>query len=213
VNEESEMHRNFCLRANPHGFFQGELIFHGAERFKIVDTPKPLLGAWSEMLRLVPALPSTPTLVTLASAGGVGGFYVPGYVTVGLDDAKGIAAHIWQTEGAARVRALIERYLARHGRRSTMPERFLEMAVLARIAAHELGHALVDSGAYVAPHDHPEEAADHFAARLDAARGRDVDLGALVFHSIGCTQTHCSHPSPRIRARVYRAGYLAHQNA
>lgn len=206
-------HTNLCLRATPHGFFQGELIFHGAERFEIVDTPNPLADAWTEMLALVPALTSVPTLVTLASAGGVGGFYVPGYVTVGVRDAQDIANHIWRSEGIPRVRALISRYLSRNGTSSTMPERFLEMTVLARIAAHELGHALVDSGRYVAPHDHPEAAADHFAARLDAARDRDLDLGALVFHSIGCKETRCTHPSPRLRAQVYRDGYVAQRNA
>jgi hypothetical protein len=76
--------------------------------------------------------------------------------------------------------------------------------------AHELGHALIFTGAANPCAPDGEAGADYYAGKFDAAGGRSPDLGALFFWSIGCAGDFCDHPSPDIRAAACRAGFDAH---
>lgn len=173
-------------------------------RLKVVPTPRELAAAYSSMYRATD-LSCAPRLVVVTSAGGAGGLFMPGLIVVGREDALTIARRMWRQEHR-RLRSTIAGYLLRHGIRTRNYLAFLEMAVLGRIVAHELGHALVYEG-HETPFDHPEAAADYLAGRLDAARGREGRIGEAIFRGIGCRELICSHPSPHGRALAYASGY------
>jgi hypothetical protein len=107
-------------------------------------------------------------------------------------------------------------YANGNGGARASPEELLAYAVEAatrRYIAHEIGHALIAMG-NPNPYQPDEEAgADYYAGKLDGGRGRSRALGEVIFHSIGCADPSCGHPSSSTRVRAYGAGYDAQKHA
>jgi hypothetical protein len=145
---------------------------------------------------------------------GAGGMFDAGpwVVLVGardVDDAGRMVVERWTKD-------LLKLYANGNGGARATPEELLAYAVEAamrRYIAHGIGHALIAMG-NPNPYQPDEEAgADYYAGKLDAARGRSRALGELVFHSIGCADPSCGHPSPTARVAAYGAGYDAQRRA
>ncbi len=149
-------------------------------------------------------------LVVLEAAGGVGGLYAPGLIAVALEDTLRIAARIWHTRFVP-VNGRTARSLARRGI-PVIAWKDLVHRVREIVLAHEVGHAMRRAGVWTS-HVHEELAADHLAGWLDAALGRDAELGAMVVGASGCSSPGCSHPPGDRRAEAYLRGYEAYLDA
>lgn len=148
-----------------------------------------------------------PTLLVLRSARGRGGLFIPGLIAVGLADTAEITSRIWSV-APRQVARFIREAAAEQGTYVPRPRPTdLHVAVIGRILAHEVGHAALDEGQLRPAFQNLEAAADYVAGQADAARGRNSDLGTLIFSAIGCTTARCSHPGPAGRAHAYSAGY------
>lgn len=171
-------------------------------------TPQHLAADYQQMLTVVTGLPRRPALEVHDTLGGVGGMFVPSQNVILLD---------WQELDAIAARLRIDH--AEEVRRFTRPawpwtwvsqtaiESHVFTAVMRRVLAHELGHALIVAG-YPHPFGGDEEAgADFYAGRIAAILGYDERFGALVFHELGCTGASCTHPRPGVRARAFVIGY------
>lgn len=173
----------------------------GSGPLVVVATTAPLHRAYGEMLALVP-LAYQPRLVVVDWAGGVGGFFTPGYVVVGLREVKDIAKHLLRHHASAVRQAFSDSWFD-----SVRLWRELVHAVGERIVAHELGHALLAEG-FQTPYPYDEEAAaDYLAGMLGYRQAKNRRLGEAMFHSLGCTGDYCTHPQPRERAEAYRRGH------
>lgn len=177
-----------------------QLNVSGVGNFRIVPTPRHLGRSYLEMLDCVD-IPCAPRLVTVAWAKGMGGFYLPGLIVVGLREGTDLAQRLWDLRFSNRVHP------------AHVQRRFDELVrfVMQRVLAHELGHALLDAG-YETPYYDDEAGADYLAGRLDAAGGRSCALGQLLFWSIGCVGPQCSHPAPGQRAEAYTHGYTSQRH-
>lgn len=145
---------------------------------------------------------------------GAGGMFDAGpwVVLVGARDVEAVGRIVverWANE-------LATLYANGNGGAQAAPEELLAYAVEAamrRYVAHEIGHALIAMG-NPNPYQPDEEAgADYYAGKLDAGRGRSRALGEVIFHSIGCADPSCGHPSPTARVAAYGAGYDAQSHA
>ncbi|MBI5515227.1 MAG: hypothetical protein HY909_15730 [Deltaproteobacteria bacterium] len=168
--------------------------------------PADMVAEYREMVGLT-NLRSAPALEFYDDLHGVGGIFSAAdwTILVGVRDMDQIAGAVlgrW----SAQVAAIYTQSYGSIPSAQTLPVYAREVATR-RCIAHELGHALIYSGARnpYAPDD--EAGADYWAGRLDAARGRSLELGEMFFWTIGCTSSSCDHPSPDVRAAAYRAGY------
>lgn len=174
-------------------------------RYRRELVPIVVQDAFREMRR-ASALSCPPHLEFVESLRGAGGVYYDSLILIGMQDSKQIAEGIWCTYEEWVTQKL--RYLcALYGCRGCDPQQFLVIAVQGRILAHEMGHAMRELGGAWTPFDNEEAAADFLAGVLDALRGRDVELGKVIFYSIGCEEFWCTHPSPCGRAHAYVSGY------
>lgn len=155
------------------------------------------------------SLKPPPTFELYDNLRGVGGLFIGDQwaIVVGVDDMRQIAAAMLQNWGR-RLHALC---LAETGRwpQATDLNNWLVWEATKRCIAHELGHALIFSGAnnpYYADH---EAGADYYAGRLGAARGHSLEIGKMFFEAIGCVGDFCIHPDPASRAAAYERGYVA----
>lgn len=172
----------------------------------VVDTPKPIRTAYNEMLRIHP-LKAPPRLVFAQSAFDSGGFFTPGLIVIGVNDSEQIADEVWDS-WYDEVNEEIERLLAVKGVRASSNYEVLRRSVWGRILAHELGHALRYVGVKT-PFADEEAAADCIAGFFDGRRGKSLKLGEILFSSIGCEGSACTHPPPQERRTAYRTGYYA----
>lgn len=185
--------------------------YRGARR---VATPRGFAAAYADMCSRVPLLAPPPQLEFFDDLHDMGGLFIGGewVVAVGLGDAKRIARRLLGVHGAALAEISKQLGFANGFSVKSVGDVILG-AVVGRIMAHELGHALIFRG-WENPFGADGEAgADYYAARLDAARGKDWRLGQVIFHSIGCTGASCTHPSPDGRASAYAHGYRVQQAA
>lgn len=188
-----------CKRAGK-AFQSGKILkVHGglaSKAYRRTPVPAAMAAAYYEMVSVVPELSYVPQLIAVEDAGGAGGLYLTGGgpIVVGHRDVLGLALRYVRTFVAADL---------------LVPMEVIEWAyalVYGRIVAHELGHALDESGFY-APFSHPEARADYLAGMIDAARGKDRTLGARLFWGIGCAGPACTHPPHDMRAEAYLRGY------
>lgn len=169
----------------------------GWTRYERVNpVPAELLAAYREIVAFSELI-GAPRLVVVRSAGGAAGIYFggSGVIVLGLEDVRDLALAVVDAEFGLLP-------LAR--RRRVFPAMFYLAA--GRILAHEVGHAMDHAGLPV-PYEDAEPAADFFAGCIDARRGKDRRLGALVFWETGCNKPQCSHPPSGARADAYCFGY------
>lgn len=173
---------------------------------RLLDAPKEWRQAYADMVARL-SLPSAPTLEFFDTLHGVGGMFIPGdwAIAIGIADAKAITELLF-TQHAAELVAYAKSLGAQRQVTVAHPYNVILGGVVGRIMAHELGHAVLFCGG-VNPEGDEEAGADYYAARIDAARGKDEGLGVAIFHSIGCTGSSCTHPSPEVRAGAYVHGY------
>jgi hypothetical protein len=173
-----------------------------------VQPPPGMAEEYAAMTQLTPLAQSPPAVEFYSDLHDVGGiFSVNDWgILVGVGDMLRVASRVltsWQQAAEAV-------YLVNNGgHRPSRPTlfRFVVEAATVRCMAHELGHALI-AGGMVNPYAPDGEAgADYYAGRLDAARGRNRQLGEMFFWSIGCVGPSCTHPRPDVRAGAYGAGY------
>jgi len=177
----------------------------GRKFVRYVEGPQVLIDAYREMLDTVPKLSLPPTLHFVR---GGGSFWVRGHIVIDLDQVDSITSELWGEHGAD-LTAIIRNFLRARRGKQISAHLFMWIAVAGRIIAHELGHAL-DHAGFGSPYpDNPEHAADWFAARLDATRGKSRLVGEYVFWAVGCRELVCDfHGRPRTRLMIYRRGYL-----
>jgi hypothetical protein len=201
-----------CCSTNPHvlRLIAGANGSHNLSNLiRVLDvesTPQMFVDAYADMARVY-KYADPPRLLFAKSAFDTGGFFTPGLIVVGLKDSKAIAENLANVGGMALDNA-IEAHLRRTRRRLTSREAFILCAVRMRIIAHELGHALIHAGVS-AQYDDAEASADYIAGVLDGYRGEGIELGELLFWSIGCNGPSCTHPPPPARMGAYRAGCAA----
>ncbi len=190
----------------------GRLILVDARRrarwLPIIAFPheEVLRKAFGEMIGVAGNLGCRPRLVFVESLAGSGGIYADGLIAVGLQDARQILEQVW----AGNPATLIGRIRAVTGDAAMsirQAANFLFVAVVARIIAHELGHAMRAQLGVRTPFSDEEAAADFIAGVLDGARGRDREIGRRIFRAIGCEALTCTHPTPYERAWAYVAGH------
>lgn len=186
----------------------GEVVLlEGAEEthFDRAQVPSEIANAFQKMWELA-GFSCPPRLEFVRTLHGTGGLYVNGLIVVGIADAEEIARSIW-TEWGDRVKERARQICQNPWLSSTEVYEFVRVAVQGRIVAHELGHAMRDDLAEPTPFDDEEAAADFLAGKLDALRGKDRELGSLIFYAIGCEGLLCTHATPCGRAHAYVTGY------
>jgi hypothetical protein len=186
---------------------------HNAVAQKVAIPPR-LLRAYADMTAKVRWPAGPPILEFYDDLHGVGGLFIPGdwVVAVGVRDTDEIADGLLREYGET-LTALAREQGQRARVQVTKPRDVVRGAVVGRVMAHELGHALLALGLNNPHAPDVEAGADYWAARLDAARQKDWRLGELIFRAIGCTGLMCTHPSPAVRANVYVEGYRDQMNA
>jgi hypothetical protein len=167
-----------------------------------------MLEEYRALVRATSMRDSPPALEFYDDLHGVGGMFVVDdwMIMIGVRDMQNVAADLLQRWR----KQLTDLYMVGHGGQWPTPAELHAFAVevaTRRCMAHEIGHALISSGA-PNPYKPDEEAgADYYAGRLDAIRGNDKSLGMMFFFSIGCVGVSCAHPTPNDRAAAYTAGY------
>lgn len=209
-----ECRKGCCRSAWPHGpehiALDAPPTLRGYREPRIsrrLPTPQAMADAYASMLHAVKGLPP-PRLEFFDTLHGSGGlfFFDSWVIGIGLTDAGVIADALLRDHPDEVRRIALELAAGRRLARVDLRKIILG-GVMGRVIAHELGHALLARG-YRNPYAPDAEAgADFYAAKFDAARGKNGRLGQLVFHTVGCTGRLCTHPSPDTRAAVYAHGY------
>jgi hypothetical protein len=180
-----------------------------------VRPPTGIAEEYTAMVALTSLARQPPVLEFYDDLHDVGGIFTgtDWAILVGVGDMQRIASRVLAHGYRHAERAYMTRYrgILRPGQQAVF--NFVVQAATARCMAHELGHAIIRTGAANPFTPDDEAGADYYAGRLDAARGRDRALGEMFFWSIGCTGPSCNHPSPDMRAAAYRAGYDAQRAA
>jgi hypothetical protein len=163
---------------------------------------------YAAITQLTPLARTPPAVEFYSDLHDVGGMFSSNdwVILVGVGDMLRIASKVlasWYRAAEAVCMAV------NRGQRPSRPTllQFVMGAATVRCMAHELGHALIASGMVNPYAPDPEAGADYYAGRLDAARGRNRQLGEMFFWSIGCIGPSCTHPRPDVRAGAYAAGY------
>jgi hypothetical protein len=162
------------------------------------------------MVSRIPGLARPPELEFYDDLHGVGGLFIADQwvIAVGQADMERIVENLIATR-PTDVARVVQDIAAAQGAPINSVRKVLLGGAMGRCIAHELGHALIFRG-YVNPYAPDEEAgADHYAGRLDAARGKGGRLGEMFFRAIGCVGPTCHHPSPQGRVVAYSSGYHA----
>jgi hypothetical protein len=173
-----------------------------------VQPPPGMAEEYAAMTQLTPLAQTPPGVDFYSDLHDVGGIFSGNdwVILVGVGDMLRIASTVlqsWQHAAEAVCMA------SNGGQRPSRPAlfRFVVGAATVRCMAHELGHALIARGMANPYAPDGEAGADYYAGRLDAARGRNRQLGEMFFWSIGCVGPSCTHPRPDVRAGAYGAGY------
>jgi hypothetical protein len=174
-----------------------------------VQPPPGMAEEYAAMTQLTPLAQSPPAVEFYSDLHGVGGIFSGNDwgILVGVGDMLRAADKVlanWYPAAEAVCMGAGSR-----GQRPSRPAlfQFVMAAATVRCMAHELGHALITSGMANPYEPDGEAGADYYAGRLDAARGRNRQLGEMFFWSIGCVGPSCVHPRPDVRAAAYGAGY------
>jgi hypothetical protein len=198
-------------------FQNGTVAFHGEAAHGFADqksavrvaAPRGMEVEYAAMTQRTRLHATPPALEFYDDLHDVGGMFVglEWLIMLGVRDMQRIAGNVLR-QWSPQVAAL---YRARTGMQPTPQalDTFAVQTATVRCMAHELGHALIFSGASNPYAPDGEAGADYYAGKFDAAGGRSPDLGAIFFWSIGCTGASCDHPSPDIRASAHRAGFDA----
>lgn len=205
-----------CIRPATR-YANGALTFHSAnhdgrteqKRSTRVALPPEFRTDYDAMVRRTPLKANPPILELYDTLHGVGGMFIADpdqwVIVVGIQDMREIAAGVvarWET----RVATIFANSSGGWPNRDQV-HAFAFAAAMRRCTAHEIGHALLAAGSANPYAPDAEAGADYYAGRLDAACGRNRELGEMFFFSIGCVGTMCDHPSPSARATAYGKGY------